>query len=212
MLLEQEKQRNLKKHKEELANLHKLQAQHQAEQQRWEKERERQRVQIEALEAQVQEREEECRKWEEKLDDEKAELEKQREDYQQRLARLRETTQSVEKDQERLTQEKKRVEQMQEKIKKYFPNYDDPAQVRHHLSTSVLCSLMSEMFKYLFKMSSSSVVLESLQSSLVQGKHCERRRESDLTSKAPRLVQSLRPHGNTSKGSAAQGEHQPAAG
>ncbi|TMS10275.1 Rho guanine nucleotide exchange factor 18 [Larimichthys crocea] len=128
MLLEQEKQRNLKKHKEELANLHKLQAQHQAEQQRWEKEKERQRVQIEALEAQVQEREEECRKWEEKLDDEKAELEKQREDYQQRLARLRETTQSVEKDQERLMQEKKRVEQMQDKIKKYFPNYDDPAQ------------------------------------------------------------------------------------
>ncbi|KAG8014293.1 Rho guanine nucleotide exchange factor 18 [Nibea albiflora] len=129
MLLEQEKQRNLEKHKAELANLHKLQAQHQEEQQRWEKEKERQRVQIEALEAQVQQREEECRRWEEKLDEEKAELEMQRDDYQQRLARLRETTQSVDKDKERLTQEKKRLEQLQEKIKKYMPNnYDDPAQ------------------------------------------------------------------------------------
>nr|XP_033505412.1 rho guanine nucleotide exchange factor 18a [Epinephelus lanceolatus]XP_033505413.1 rho guanine nucleotide exchange factor 18a [Epinephelus lanceolatus]XP_033505414.1 rho guanine nucleotide exchange factor 18a [Epinephelus lanceolatus]XP_033505415.1 rho guanine nucleotide exchange factor 18a [Epinephelus lanceolatus] len=129
LLLEQEKQRNLKKQKEELANLHKLQAQHQEEQQRWEKERERQRMQIEALEAQLQQREEDCRQWEEKLNEERAELEKLKEDYQQDLERLRESTKSVDKDKERLNQEMKRLEQLQEKIKKYIPGYyDDPSQ------------------------------------------------------------------------------------
>ncbi|XP_036939232.1 rho guanine nucleotide exchange factor 18a [Acanthopagrus latus] len=132
MLLEQEKQRNLEKHKEELANLHKLQAQHREEQQRWEKDRERQRIQIEALEAQLQQREDECRKWEEKLNEEKAELEKQTKDYQQGLERLRESTKAVDKEKERLTQEKDRLDQLQEKIKKCIPgfsNYDDPAQL-----------------------------------------------------------------------------------
>lgn len=136
MLLEQEKQRNLEKHKEELANLHKLQAQHREEQQRWEKDRERQRIQIEALEAQLQQREDECRKWEEKLNEEKAELEKQTKDYQQGLERLRESTKAVDKEKERLTQEKDRLDQLQEKIKKCIPgfsNYDDPAQVRSRI-------------------------------------------------------------------------------
>lgn len=135
ILLEQEKQRNLEKHKEALANLHKLQAQHREEQQQWEKEREHQRIQMEALEAQLQQREEECRKWEEKLQGEKTELEEQRKNYQEGLERLRETTKSVEKEQDRLSQEKERVEQLQEKLKKLIPNpgfppYDDPTQVR----------------------------------------------------------------------------------
>ncbi|XP_034742586.1 rho guanine nucleotide exchange factor 18a isoform X2 [Etheostoma cragini] len=132
VLLEQEKQRNLEKQKEELANLHKLQAQFQEEQQRWEKERERQRIQIETLEAQLQQREEDCREWEEKLKEEKAELERLKDDYQQDLERLRESTQSVDKNKERLNQERERLEQLQKKIKKYLPvhtNYDDPT---HH--------------------------------------------------------------------------------
>ncbi|XP_028282780.1 rho guanine nucleotide exchange factor 18a isoform X2 [Parambassis ranga] len=134
VLLEQEKQRNLEKQKEEIANVHKLQAQHREEQQRWEKERERQRIQIEALEAQVQQREEECRKWEEKLNEEKAELERQKEDYQQRLERLRETTKSVEKKREQIEQERERLEKVQERLKLRYnqnpghSNYDDPAQ------------------------------------------------------------------------------------
>lgn len=131
VLLEQEKQRNLEKQKVELANLHKLQAQHREEQQRWEKERERQRLQIETLEAQLKQREDDCRAWEEKLNEEKAELEKLKEDYQQDLERLRESTKSVDKDKERLNQEMKRLEQWQEKMKKHTPghsNYDDPTQ------------------------------------------------------------------------------------
>lgn len=133
MLLEQEKQRNLEKHKEDLANLHKLQAQHREEQQRWEKEKERQRIQIVTLEAQLQQREEDCRKWEEKLNEERAGLEKQTLDYQQGLERLRDSTQSVEKERERLSQEAKRLDLLQEKLKKWIPgnpgasNYDDPS-------------------------------------------------------------------------------------
>lgn len=135
ILLEQEKQRNLEKHKEALASLHKLQAQHREEQWQWEKERERQRTQLEALEAQLQQREEECRRQEEKLQGEKTELEEQRENYQEGLERLRETTKSVEKEQDRLSQEKERLEQLQEKLKKLiptpgFPQYDDTTQVR----------------------------------------------------------------------------------
>ncbi|XP_060940459.1 rho guanine nucleotide exchange factor 18a isoform X2 [Limanda limanda] len=134
VLLEREKQRNMEKQREELANLHKLQAQHREEQQRWEKDKERQRIQVEALEAQLQQREEECSKWEEKLSGEKGELESQWENYQQDLERLRESTQSVEKEKERLTQERERLELLQEKFKSklmQLPNsghYEDPAQ------------------------------------------------------------------------------------
>lgn len=90
---------------------------------------------MEALEAQLQQREEECRRWEEKLLGEKTELEEQRGNYQEGLERLRETTKSVEKEKDRLSQEKERLEQQQEKLKKYIPNpgfpqYDDPSQVR----------------------------------------------------------------------------------
>ncbi|XP_034038350.1 rho guanine nucleotide exchange factor 18a isoform X2 [Thalassophryne amazonica] len=128
MLLEQEKQRNLEKQKAELASFHKLKAQHQDEQERWEKEKERQKVQNETLETQLLQREEECRRWEAKLQDEKAELEKQRKVYQEDLERLRETTKHVER-------EKERLEQQQEKFKKHMSianpghlSHNDPSQ------------------------------------------------------------------------------------
>lgn len=111
-LLEQENQRNMEKQKEELANLHKMQAQHREEQQRWEKERERQRVQMEVLEAEVRHKEEQCRMWEEKLKAEKVELEAQRDDYQHDLERLRESLRTLEKDKERHNQEKERLEKL----------------------------------------------------------------------------------------------------
>ncbi|XP_068427487.1 rho guanine nucleotide exchange factor 18a isoform X2 [Clinocottus analis] len=135
VLLEQEKQRNSEKQKEKLANLHKLQAQHREEQQRWEKEKEQQGMQIETLEAQLEQREVDCRKREEKLNEEKAELESLKQSYQQDLERLRESTKSVDRDKERLNQERERLEQLQEKIKKFYPgNYDDPAQFWSHQS------------------------------------------------------------------------------
>ncbi|KAK5860234.1 hypothetical protein PBY51_021725 [Eleginops maclovinus] len=130
VLLEQEKQRNLEKQKEQQANLQKQQVQHREEQQRWEKEREQQRVHSETLEAQLQKREEDCLMLEEKLNKERVALDELKENYQQDLERLRESTRSVDKDKERLNHERRRLEQMQEKLKKIIPgnsNYDDPS-------------------------------------------------------------------------------------
>ncbi|KAA8589612.1 hypothetical protein FQN60_012977 [Etheostoma spectabile] len=107
VLLEQEKQRTLALQREELANFHKLQSQHRQEQQRWEKERERHRHQVEATEARLRQREEECRRLESHLTEERKELESQRETYQQDLERLRESTRAVEKEKERLEHQKK---------------------------------------------------------------------------------------------------------
>lgn len=106
-LQEQEKQRTLALQREELANFHKLQAQHRQEQQRWEKEREKHRQQVEANEAKLRQREEECKRLEERLAEEREELERQREKYQEDLERLRESTRAVEKEKERLEHQKK---------------------------------------------------------------------------------------------------------
>ncbi|CAB1317064.1 unnamed protein product, partial [Coregonus sp. 'balchen'] len=102
VLLEQEKQRNMEKQREEMANFHTLQTQHRQEQAHWEKEQERHQLQAEVLEAQLRQREEECRRLEEKLAEERGELERWREIYQQDLERLRESTRTVEKQKERL--------------------------------------------------------------------------------------------------------------
>uniref|UniRef100_A0A672NMC5 Rho/Rac guanine nucleotide exchange factor 18 n=1 Tax=Sinocyclocheilus grahami TaxID=75366 RepID=A0A672NMC5_SINGR len=107
VLLEQEKQRNLEKHREELANFQRLQSQHRQEQARWEREREKQRRQEEAAEQRLKEWEEECRRLELRLSEERQELERQRQTYQQDLERLRESTRVVEKEKERLEQQRK---------------------------------------------------------------------------------------------------------
>uniref|UniRef100_A0A9J8CS70 Rho/rac guanine nucleotide exchange factor (GEF) 18b n=1 Tax=Cyprinus carpio carpio TaxID=630221 RepID=A0A9J8CS70_CYPCA len=107
VLLEQEKQRNVEKHREELANFQRLQNQHRQQQARWEREREKQRRQAEAAEQRLKEREEECRRLELRLAEERQELERQRQTYQQDLERLRESTRVVEKEKERLEQQRK---------------------------------------------------------------------------------------------------------
>ena len=212
VLLEREKQRNVEKQKEELANLNKLQAQHREEQHRWEKDKERQRIQVEALEAQLQQREEECSKWEEKLSGEKGELERQWENYQQDLERLRESTQSVEKERERLTQERERLEQLQEKFKvklMQLPNsghYEDPAQVRNQNNRLLLCYLTRV---HLF-ISSFSLLPESPQLPLIQ-EHPERGWAWDPDSEVQHLAR-LQSHGGSSEGSTAQREHPPPGG
>ena len=149
VLLEQEKQRNLEKQKEELANLHKLQTQQREEQQRWEKERERQRIQMEVQETELNRREEEFRRREEILNKEKSELERQRDSYQQDLERLRESTRIVDKENERLTKERDRLEKLKLKLlpNSGHSNYDDPAQVRNERNliniTRLVISLLS---------------------------------------------------------------------
>uniref|UniRef100_A0AAY4DP55 Rho/rac guanine nucleotide exchange factor (GEF) 18b n=1 Tax=Denticeps clupeoides TaxID=299321 RepID=A0AAY4DP55_9TELE len=107
VLLEQEKQRNLEKQREELASFQKLQTQHRQEQSRWERECERQRRQAQAAEERLQQREEECRRLEARLAEEREELDRHRVKYQQDLERLRESTRAVEREKERLEQLKK---------------------------------------------------------------------------------------------------------
>ncbi|XP_028986858.1 rho guanine nucleotide exchange factor 18a isoform X2 [Betta splendens] len=132
VLLEQEKQRNQEKQKEEQRKLHKMQAQHQEEQQRWEEVKEKQMEQILILEAELRQRQEDCMTWEKKLKEESAELERQKEEHQQHLETLRITVKMVEKDKELVTHEKERLEKIKRKMsmsKPVIPNYDDPAQI-----------------------------------------------------------------------------------
>ncbi|NXQ82877.1 ARHGI factor, partial [Nyctibius grandis] len=107
LLLEQEKQRNFEKQREELMNVQKLQSQLKLEQQRLERERSRQQREFESTEARLQEREEETRQLREKLNQEREELERQREAYQHDLERLREAQRAVERERERLDQLRK---------------------------------------------------------------------------------------------------------
>ncbi|CDQ91714.1 unnamed protein product [Oncorhynchus mykiss] len=55
----------------------------------------------------LRQREDDCRRLEEKLAEEREDLERQRETYQQDLERLRESTRTVEKEKERLEQQRK---------------------------------------------------------------------------------------------------------
>ncbi|XP_074934203.1 rho guanine nucleotide exchange factor 18 isoform X3 [Phalacrocorax aristotelis] len=107
LLLEQEKQRNFEKQREELMNVQKLQSQLKLDQQRLEREKSRQQREFERTEARLQEREEETRQLREKLNQEREELERQREAYQHDLERLREAQRAVEKEKERLDQLRK---------------------------------------------------------------------------------------------------------
>ncbi|NXU37266.1 ARHGI factor, partial [Drymodes brunneopygia] len=107
LLLEQEKQRNFEKQREELMNVQKLQSQLKLEQQRLERERSRQQREFELTEARLQEQAEEMRQLRERLSQDRDELERQREAYQHDLERLREAQRAVEKEKERLDQQKK---------------------------------------------------------------------------------------------------------
>lgn len=102
LLLEQERQRNFEKQREERAGVEKLQQQLRQEQQRWERERERQRQELEHAGAQLQEREHQARQLRARLDQDRAELERQRQAYQHDLERLREAQRAVERERERV--------------------------------------------------------------------------------------------------------------
>ncbi|XP_067872193.1 rho guanine nucleotide exchange factor 18 isoform X2 [Heterodontus francisci] len=107
-LLEQEKQRNFEKQREEWANVQKLQNQVRQEQQKWERERDRQKRDLNAQEAQLLEREAILQQQNEQLAQAQEELERHRQDYQQDLERLRESQRTVEKERERLEQRQRK--------------------------------------------------------------------------------------------------------
>lgn len=106
-LLEQEKQRNLEKQKEEVASARRLQERLRHEKERWERECQAKRSQQEEQESRLEKQEKWCQMAAEKLRREREELDEQLEEYQQSLERLREGQRSVERERERLENQHK---------------------------------------------------------------------------------------------------------
>ncbi|XP_054548949.1 rho guanine nucleotide exchange factor 18-like isoform X2 [Talpa occidentalis] len=91
VLLEQERQRNFEKQREELAGMQKLQVQLRRQQQ-----------ELDLASARLLERETEALQLQDRLSQERGELEQQRQAYQHDLERLREAQRALERDRERL--------------------------------------------------------------------------------------------------------------
>nr|KAF6479084.1 Rho/Rac guanine nucleotide exchange factor 18 [Molossus molossus] len=102
LLLEQERQRNFEKQREELVGVQKLQRQLRLEQQRWERQREHQQQELDLASAHLQQRQSEAARLQEWLTQERTELEQQRQAYQHDLERLREAQRTVQRERERL--------------------------------------------------------------------------------------------------------------
>ncbi|XP_023601768.1 rho guanine nucleotide exchange factor 18 isoform X1 [Myotis lucifugus] len=102
LLLEQERQRNFEKQREELAGVQKLQSQLRLEQQRWERQREQQQQELDLAVAHLQQRQSEAARLQEQQAQERAELEQQRQAYQHDLERLREAQRLVQREREQL--------------------------------------------------------------------------------------------------------------
>ncbi|XP_034048284.1 rho guanine nucleotide exchange factor 28 isoform X2 [Thalassophryne amazonica] len=121
-LQEQEKQRNLEKQKEELAEAQRLQDQLRLEKERWEKECHTRRNQQGEQESKLEERERQCHLEAERLRREREELEEQLEEYQQNLERLRESQRSVERERERLATQQKLLQSWRHSRQRSLPS------------------------------------------------------------------------------------------
>ncbi|XP_032050811.1 A-kinase anchor protein 13 isoform X7 [Aythya fuligula] len=111
-LLEQEKQRNLEKQRQELANLKKQQAQHQEERRRREKEWEARENQLTEQEAQLAQREEQVQRGRQDLEREREELQVKKASYQLDLERLRTAQKQLEREKAQLKRDMERLPQM----------------------------------------------------------------------------------------------------
>ncbi|NWT15743.1 AKP13 protein, partial [Vireo altiloquus] len=113
-LLEQEKQRNLEKQRQELANLKKQQTQHQEERRRREKEWEVREKELAEQEAQVAQREEQVQRLRQELEREREELQVKKAAYQLDLERLRTAQKQLEREKVQLKQDVERFAQMRQ--------------------------------------------------------------------------------------------------
>nr|XP_025960151.1 A-kinase anchor protein 13 isoform X10 [Dromaius novaehollandiae] len=110
-LIEQEKQRNLEKQRQELANLQKQQAQHQEEKRRREKEWEAREKELTEQEAHLAQREEQVQRGCQDLERERDELQMKKASYQLDLERLRTAQKQLEKEKEQLKRGMERLPQ-----------------------------------------------------------------------------------------------------
>ncbi|NXM45508.1 AKP13 protein, partial [Gymnorhina tibicen] len=113
-LLEQEKQRNLEKQRQELANLKKQQTQHQEERRRREKEWEVREKELAEQEAQLAQREEQVQRLRQELEREREELQVKKSAYQHDLERLRTAQKQLEREKVQLKQDVERFAQMRQ--------------------------------------------------------------------------------------------------
>uniref|UniRef100_A0A8D0EP17 A-kinase anchoring protein 13 n=1 Tax=Strix occidentalis caurina TaxID=311401 RepID=A0A8D0EP17_STROC len=113
-LLEQEKQRNLEKQRQELANLKKQQTQHQEERRRREKEWEVREKELAEQEAHLAQREEQVQRGWQDLEREREELQVKKASYQLDLERLRMAQKQLEREKIQFKQDMERVAQMRQ--------------------------------------------------------------------------------------------------
>ncbi|KFV04259.1 A-kinase anchor protein 13, partial [Tauraco erythrolophus] len=113
-LLEQEKQRNLEKQRQELANLKKQQTQHQEERRKREKEWEVREKELLEQEAHLAQREEQVQRGWQDLEREREELQVKKASYQLDLERLRTAQKQLEREKVQLKQDVERLAQMRQ--------------------------------------------------------------------------------------------------
>ncbi|NXO03584.1 AKP13 protein, partial [Rhinopomastus cyanomelas] len=111
-LLEQEKQRNLEKQRQELANLKKQQTQHQEERRRREKEWEVRDKELTEQEARLAQREEQVQRGWQDLEHEQEDLRVKKAAYQLDLERLRTAQKQLEREKVQLKQDMERLTQV----------------------------------------------------------------------------------------------------
>ncbi|XP_067874208.1 A-kinase anchor protein 13-like isoform X2 [Heterodontus francisci] len=108
-LIEQEKQRSLEKHRQELANLKRQQAQHLEEKRKWEREWESREKELREREARVTQHDADTVRLQKEVEKQKDELQSRREEYQQDLERLRATQKQLEKEKEQLRRKEEQL-------------------------------------------------------------------------------------------------------
>ncbi|NXK03892.1 AKP13 protein, partial [Herpetotheres cachinnans] len=113
-LLEQEKQRNLEKQRQELANLKKQQTQHQEERRKREKEWEVREKELAEQEAHLAQREEQVQRGWQDLEREREELQVKKASYQLDLERLRTAQKQLEREKVQFKQDVERFAQMRQ--------------------------------------------------------------------------------------------------
>ncbi|KAJ8286995.1 hypothetical protein GJAV_G00045820 [Gymnothorax javanicus] len=125
-LQEQEKQRNLGKQREELAETLRLQGELQRERRRWERERELRQRQQGEQESRLERREHECQEEALRLRQEREELDSQLREYQQSLERLREGQRMVERERQRLDSQQRLLQGWRHARQRSLPVIMDP--------------------------------------------------------------------------------------
>ncbi len=120
-LQEQEKQRNLEKQKEEVAEAQRLQERLRQEKERWERECQARESQQGEQESKLEERERQCHLEAERLRREREELDEQLEEYQQSLERLREGQRNVEREREQLENQQKLLQSWRHSRQRSLP-------------------------------------------------------------------------------------------